>query len=220
MRLVALNVGTPGPDTAAAVAEAILASAPDVAVLAEVAKGEAARLVRDTLKEGGLGATVKGHLDPPAVPHTVALASRAAHARVVLPFEGGPWAACALEVELDGIVVVGVHAPSGPEGDDFLAGPLGAYLAGFGERRAIVIGTLGTGDPGLPGWFDALATSRPDQPADSWTDPATGRAMLVDRALLSPALAPALRDAWLAQAPREAGLTSHAALVVELGDGG
>lgn len=217
MRLVALNVGTPGPDAAAAVAEAILASAPDVAVLAEVAKGEAARLLRDTLKEGGLGATVKGYLDPPVVPHTIALASRPAHARVTLPFDGGPLAACALEVELDGIVVVGVRAPDGDGGAAFLADDLPAYLARLADRPAIVMGTLGAGDVAAPGWIDALATCRPGVAVDSWTDPASGRGVLEDRALVSPALAPRLRDAWLVQAPREAGLTAHAALVVEVG---
>jgi hypothetical protein len=216
MRLVALNVGMPGPDRAAAIAGAILASAPDVAVLAEVAKGEAARLLRDTLKEGGLGATVKGHLDPPLVPHTIAFASRAAHASVVRPFDGGPWAACALEVEVDGVVVVGVHTPAGPEGDEFIAAQLGPHLDRLAGRRAIVLGTLGTGDPGIAGWVDALATRGPGEAGDSWTDPATGRGVLVDRALVSPALTPALRDAYLVQAPREAGLTAHAALVVEV----
>lgn len=178
MRLVALNVGTPGPDTAAAVAAAILAAAPDVAVLAEVAKGEAVRLLRDTLKEGGLAATVKGHLDPPAVPHTVALASRAAHAGVARPFDGGPWAACALEVTLDGIVVVGVRAPDGASGDEFLADGLGRYLATLADRPAIALGTFGPGRVTAPGWVDALATSRPSEVADSWTDPASGSGVL------------------------------------------
>ncbi len=218
MRLLALNVGMPAVERAADVAAAMLAAAPDIVVLAEVAKGEAARLLRDTLKAGGLGATVKGHLDPPAIPHTVAVASRAEHAAVRRPFDGGPWASCALEVELGGIVLVAVHAPEG-QWTAFRDAALAPYLATLVDRRAVVAGTFaddGT-DPDLAGWIDAVAVRHPASREGTVAGDLGGGATLrVDRVLVSTSLAGAVTDAFILQAPREVGLTAHAAVVVDL----
>lgn len=216
MRLLALNVGMPEADRAVQVANAMLAESPHVVVLAEVAKGEAARLLRDTLKAGGLGATVKGHLDPPLIPHTVAVASAPAHDAVRQPFEGGRFASCALEVELDGIVLLAVHAPA-REWRAFRDTALVPHLAMLAGGRAVVAGTFASDgtDPALPGWTDAFEVIHPSS-NEGTVEAADGAIVRADRVLVSAPLAAAIRDARIVHAPRTAGLTSHAAVVVDL----
>jgi hypothetical protein len=211
MRLLVLNVNAPGTDRAEAIARTILAAEPDVAVLTEVTRGEGARLLRDTLKAGGLTATVKGTFDPPAVPHAVphavAVASASAHASSRLPFEGTEFAGCALEVTLDELVIAAVHAPGGDAGFRFRRDALADLADELGGRPAVIAGTTGPVRGPVPyGWIDAFSAANPRTPA----------ADAPDRVLISPAISRTLRAAYRDRIALDAGLVAHVAVVVEL----
>jgi len=207
MRLLVLNVHAPGTDRAEAIARMILAAEPDAAILTEVTKGEGARLLRDTLKMGGLSATVKGMFDPPAVPHAVAIASASPHASSRLPFEGTEFGGCALEVTLDELVVAAVHAPDGEAGVRFRRDALADLADELGDRPAVIAGTTGPVRGPVPyGWIDAFSAA----------NPRTAAADVPDRVLISPAISRTLRAAYHDRTALDAGLVAHVAVVVEL----
>jgi exodeoxyribonuclease-3 len=66
------------------------------------------------------------------------------------------------------------------------------------------------------GWCDAWRSRHPEAREYTWFSPNVGNGFRLDHCLLSPALAPALRDSKLHHEVRQAGLSDHSLLVVEL----
>jgi len=97
-----------------------------------------------------------------------------------------------------------------------IAGDLNTGLHGIDERGA----TVGCADAFQrlldQGWIDAWRAIHGDRREYSWRSPRRRYGIRLDHAFLSPPLAERLVDCRYSQADREAGLSDHAALVLEL----
>ncbi|MCK6574432.1 endonuclease, partial [Myxococcota bacterium] len=138
-----------------------------------------------------------------------------------------------IHARFDGVDVLGVYFALG-----LRKRPLFEYLVGLESAArtpaAILIGDFNTGKHGIDelgatfvlsecldalerrGWVDAWRHRNGDTRASSWFSSA-GNGFRIDHAFVTSALVAGLVDARCSDAERAAGLSDHAALVVDLG---
>lgn len=156
-----------------------------------------------------------GSVRPPPLPTTSAHAHRIA------------------ELSVRGALVVGTYFPGGEIKDRFWRTELLPYMATRVGQPCLAIGDFNTGkhrvDEGGAtfvsadcidalegsGWADPWRSRNPLAREFTWFSHA-GSGFRLDHAYASPTLAPRVSSAWYDQTPREAGVTDHAALVVDL----
>ncbi|HEX9842390.1 MAG TPA: endonuclease/exonuclease/phosphatase family protein [bacterium] len=239
MRLVTLNLRHGGGRRTPALLAHLLRHEADVLVLCEhrhPAAGSATAGLREGLAAAGYAHQVASH-DAPRINHLL-VASR-------LPVVPAPRGVAAvlrvdpvrlLPVQVDGLLVVGVHLPN-------LKAKLPHWRALLrlaarpAAEQAIFMGDFNSGHhvrdvqrPPFPfsasyeeylgaleaqGWVDAWRSLHPRRREHTWFSHRQ-RGFRLDHAFLSPALAPALRSAAFDHAVRTSGASDHSALRVEL----
>lgn len=164
---------------------------------------------------GVLIAARDGALRPPPLPTT------SAHAHRVV------------EIAVGGALIVGAYFPGSEIKDRFWRTEFLPYMATRVGEPCLVIGDFNTGkhrvDEDGATFFSADCIDALE--GAGWVDPWRSRNLLareftwfshagngfrLDHAYASPALAPCVSSAWHDQTPREAGVSDHAALVVDL----
>lgn len=242
VRLLTLNVCHTGMERAKRLAPVVLNGLPDIAVLTEVRPGPATEHLLELMALGGMSAAARGATDADDLPYTLAIASRRPLDAVRRPFVGTRYGCAVLEVEVSGVIIVGLYVPlnrSSPrrrDHDGFWE-VFAPYAAGLLERPAVLVGDWNTGSaaldiggsavPGMAafdalaasGWTDAWRSRHPGVSEYSWHNPGSGNGFRLDHALLSRPLAPALRDAAYRHETRARGMSDHAALAVEFDPG-
>jgi exodeoxyribonuclease III len=240
VRFVALNVQHTGVARADRIAAALHDLAPDVAVLTEVLPGPGAERLVDRLHDGGLAHHHAGLVETHDLPYATVVASRLPLDAVEDPFAGTRFAQAAQQVRIAGITLVALYAPlnrSRPrtrDHDEFWTQVFREHADSLVDRSAIMMGDWNTGArpldaeggavPGMAqfesllasGWTDAWRSLHPGEREFSWHDPGSGNGFRLDHALLSPALAANLHDAFYVHSTRLDKLSDHSALVVEV----
>jgi len=240
MRLLAWNVQSGGAKRATAIVDFVRALEPDVLVLTEV-RGASSSLLLRLADEGwrhqAVGENAAGR-------GAAAVLSRSPiERRTTLAEADGAFPGRWVEAEVPdaGLSVVGIYGPLREERfDDFWR----SALAGLAERRdrpVVAAGDMNTGESlrDAPdrnffcsahfaaakqlGYVDAWRETHGGAAREySWYSRGTGGVQLngfrLDHALLSPALAPRLRDARYVHEARERKLSDHSPLLVELAE--
>lgn len=233
MRILALNVQHCGPKRATAVADAVLAREPDIALLSEVGQGAGTEQLLERLAAGGLTSIATGIADPHVALYTVAAASRTPFESVRVPL-APPHEHAVLELELEGLTIVAVYFPLGEAhlrcwDDAFTSyahtvAPRQALIAGDWNTASSTLDIAGAAVPGMDrleallgaGWTDAWRTQHPEAREYTWHHRASGNGFRLDHALLSSSLRPALRSATHCHEMRTVTVSDHAGLLVEL----
>ncbi len=217
-----------GPVRTAEIGLAILERNPDVVVLSEFRAARGGQL-RAQLADHGLCHQVTTRVREGR--NGILIASR--HAMEILP-EPGPVPGRWLAVEVDdlGLTLAGVHGP-----DDTTPGLKAAYwqfLVDFGRqhrmKKTLLVGDVNSGRRQQDGprfgceallgtlislgFVDVWRRDHPDAREASWVS-ALGSARL-DAAYVSVPLADRLAAARFDHAPREAGLSDHSVLLLDL----
>jgi exodeoxyribonuclease III len=240
MKVMTLNVCHSGPDSAHAIAAAILANDVDVALLTEFKVGTGGDRLLSALAAGGLTEIIAGPPGAGAYPYTVAIASRLPAEAAALPLDGLQEAASLAEVVVGGISITAAYFPLGDLHVPFWQTRFLPYTTTRMDRPALVAGDWNTGRRAIDistrpvpgeaefaafsssGWVDAWRAVHADEREHSFVSPA-GNGFRLDHAFLSPSLAPRLLGADYIHATREKGVSDHSALLVSLarqGEGG
>lgn len=212
------------------IVERLRAAGPDVAVLTEFRRGRTGDELLERLAAAGL---VHVALPPvPARTNSVLVASRhAMRPSVDVPLELSRHIAA---VEVAGVAVFGVYFPQKQA-----KRPVFEWLLGLPDevlrRPAVILGDLNTGrndldvEPGgarfhvaeamnrlaSAGWTDAWRHFHRTAREYSWRSRKSG--FRIDHAFVSRPLVPRLRGARYDHTAREAGISDHSLMVVEVG---
>jgi exodeoxyribonuclease-3 len=236
VRLVAWNLLHGGGARVAAIAAELLRHDADVLVLSEYRSARGAELAA-LLRAGGYEAVVT--TDPPPRVNGLAVLAREPVARCPAP-PGALTAQRWLEVDLPGreLAVAAVHVPPvisvGEEAKQAFWDLLLAWAAAHQAEPVLLVGDLNTGAPGLDergatlycapsflalgasGWVDAWRHFHGDRREWTWRTPRRRYGYRIDHAFSSPPLVPRLRACRYVHEPREARVSDHSLLVLEL----
>jgi len=233
VRLITWNIlHGGGPKRLPEIILSLLAHKPDVVVLTEfrVTRGSS---IRGVLNDHGL----EFHLTSRSTSRVngILIASRVPLLPVLIAGapENGRWLAARLPEQ--NLTVAGVHVPDDADAPgkrsywEFLLGAAELWKT----TDAVILGDFNTSRRGLDGgpksqrctkqlesllgrgYVDAWRSRNPDKAEYSWFSH-DGQGWRIDAAYLSPPLAERLQNAWYSQFEREAGLSDHAPLLVDL----
>lgn len=232
MRILTWNIRCGGGERVGAIAEAVAAHAPDLAVLTEFRNGVTGTQLRAALAGRGLPHQLA--TDSPPRRNGILVAGR-------IPLETdatrlSPWneAGRILPVRASGLSIVACYFPQRHEKVavyEYLESASASLL----ERPCLILGDFNTGlrridEEGATfiaadrfqallelGWIDAWRTLHPSAREYSWYSNA-GRGFRVDQVLASPAAMAHGVKAEYSHTERERRLSDHSSLVIEYGD--
>ena len=203
----------------------------DVLVLTEFRIGRRADELTAWLRERGYGQL--SHGGPPEKVNSVLIAARVGDARPRPLAVVSAHVYRVVELTVGETLIVGAYFPSGQIKDRFWRAEFLPYLASRVGEPCLVIGDFNTGKHHIDedgatffsadcidtlegaGWVDPWRSRNPLAREFTWFSH-TGNGFRLDHAYASPTVAHHVSAAWYDQAPREARVTDHAALVVEL----
>ena len=241
LRVVGLNLLHGGGPRVRALADAVIALEPDVAVLPEFRPGSPrAGELMAVFNAAGFAHQRWTTPQDPLVANGVAIVSKVPFDTVNLPFQGSPNGQRVLEVQVTGVDVVGVYFPNRAPKVRFwreeflpwarlrLASPtvvIGDWNSGshhVDEAGATLQGAAEFEAMTAMGWTDAWRSRHPDGREFTWYSPGWWNGFRLDHAFLAPSLAPRLLDARYEHGTRPdrpglaARVSDHSAIVVDL----
>ena len=229
MRILTWNIRHGGRSRAERLLKSLEAHNPDVVVLTEFRNNDCGLQIRQRLESFGLRQQ-SGSYAAPSI-NAVLVAARERLAAQVFDDLGENAHRCVL-ARIRGINIFGLYFPYGLEKDflfQFLIDLAPRYLQG----RSLLIGDLNTGKHHLDeagatffcsehferleaqGWVDAWRHRYPVGREYTWYSHA-GNGFRIDHAFVSPSLLPKVGRIEYSHQEREAALSDHSALIVEI----
>jgi len=230
MKLLTLNIRQGGGSRAGRLLDWLGETAPDVAVLTEFRRGGSGEKLRKGLQAHGLR-----HFAAPESPeraNSVLIASR--FPLLAREAETSPADAHRLAwVSVEGIELLGVYFAQRNEKAS-LYRTLDSLSGKLLERQSLILGDFNTGIRGIDeagktfyaedcfrellerGWQDAWRSRHPETTEYSWYSQREG-GFRIDHALASPELDERIVSATYEHSVREAEISDHSALVIEVG---
>ncbi len=243
-RFIALNVRSGGAPRAAALADLVVQSHADVAVLSEAYSTGHDQVLLNALRSRGYVHQATAHSDTTNTADATAIVSRLPISSVRQPITHGPNRQRVLEAQIGGVLVVGAYFPLEKPKVRFWREEFLPYAATRLDQDAILLGDWNSGSHfrdeqgktldgaaefeqlSAAGWIDAWRAARDDNSREYTWSSSQGNGFRLDHAFLAPSLASRLVEARYLQGAREDPIvnargetttaTDHAALIVDL----
>jgi exodeoxyribonuclease-3 len=231
LRVATLNLQHGGGARVKGLCEALGRLDADVLVLTEFRIGQRADALTAWLRERGYGQI--SHGGPPEKVNSVLVAARDGVIRPRPLPVASTHAHRVVELTVGETLIVGVYFPCNMIKDRFWRAEFLPYVASRVGEQCMVIGDFNTGKHRIDedgatffsadcidalesdGWVDPWRARNPVAREFTWFSH-TGNGFRLDHAYASPALVHRVAAAWYDHTPREARVTDHGALVVEL----
>lgn len=234
MRLIGLNVQHGGGRRHQRIVEAVDHLGPDIAVLSEFHGTPRGLALLRKLADVGLPHHAWSVPANAAYPNAVAIASRKPIDATRQPISSELNGHRVLEARIGALDVVGVYFPlAKPKvafwheeflpfartnllGQRVILGDWNSGLHHIDEAGAVLHAADAFEEMSTMGWVDAWRRLHPDDREYTWYSRPWNNGFRLDHAFLSPALLPALRGATYDHGIREAKVSDHSALIVDL----